>query len=137
MDTSPFSEALVAQLIYDDLLSDYHDQILPPNSALSKRVCGIVTKILEANDLGEIADSSEVRDLGALSGTQAQQERRTKTDDEFGEEDVWGVEATPAAGDTPVKGEGVPGSSRRVWNILLVDDPDIINAQASFGMCPI
>lgn len=104
IDVSPSFEASIAKDRHNELLSVYGARIEPPESPITQHVRRIVTKILEANELGY---------LSSVNHSESREE---------GNDDVWNWV------------DRVPGSGGREWNVLVVHDPDTINAMVSFGM---
>jgi hypothetical protein len=136
MDIGPSFEASIAEGRHDALLSEYGKQILPPEHSITQHVRNIVTKILEANDLGYLrADSERVVD-STLLGAQAQlSENREGAEGEPGNDYVWKWDTATADRSGLEDRERVPGSGGREWSVVVVHDPGNINAAAGFGMC--
>ncbi|EGO22941.1 hypothetical protein SERLADRAFT_471477 [Serpula lacrymans var. lacrymans S7.9] len=86
--------------------------MLPPNHPLTRHVRRVVINILESSDLGTL------RSDGPAPIT-------TKSPDG----DVWGGDVFREDSHS----ELVPGSGGREWNLLVVNDPKMINAMATVG----
>lgn len=99
----------MAKASHEQLLQEFRGKILPPNHPLTQAVREVVTKILEASNLGSLKSEP----------TFIQQ-----TDASI--EDLW--HADLQKGEEPV-----PGSGGREWRLMVVDDPKVVNAMASFG----
>ncbi|KAF9650414.1 hypothetical protein BDM02DRAFT_1433520 [Thelephora ganbajun] len=109
MDVSPKFETRMAKASHEQLLEDFRGKILPPNHPLTQAVRDIVTNILEASDLGSLK----------MEPTFIQQTGNSV-------EDLWDA-------DVQKREEPVPGSGGREWRLIVVNDPKVVNAMASFG----
>lgn len=99
----------MAKESHQQLLSEFRGKILPPDHPLTQAVRGVVTRILEASNLGSLkADPTSFQQAGASI------------------EDLWHA-------DIQAREEPVPGSGGREWRLLVVNDPKVVNAMASFG----
>lgn len=83
--------------------------MLPENHPITRHVRRVVTRILEASNLGTLA-SPEPKSI-AVSGPT---------------EDLWSPE-------TSFGSEPPPGAGGREWNLMVVNDDRIVNAAASYG----
>ncbi|KZT34381.1 hypothetical protein SISSUDRAFT_975683, partial [Sistotremastrum suecicum HHB10207 ss-3] len=114
MDISPGAERKLAEQTHAQLLQEYRGKILPPNHPLTLQVKKIVTRLLEASDLGHIK-------ADAGTGT-------------FGEvlQDLW---HSPSGSPDMASAPSPPTSARNPaeWNVMVVNDPKIVNAMATFG----
>ncbi|KAH7889853.1 peptidase family M48-domain-containing protein [Phlebopus sp. FC_14] len=109
MDISPKYEARLAETAYAELVSEFQGKILPANHPITRHVRRVVTDILQASNLG-VLHATKPRRSSALS-------------DEFG----W---------DEPFMQGGPHTTAERggkEWNLLVVNDPKIVNAMATFG----
>jgi len=109
MDASPKFETRMAKESYEDLLKEFRGKILPPDHLLTQAVRQIVTRILEASNLGSLKAEPT---FNQPAGTSI--------------EDLWHADAQ-------TREEPVPGSGGREWRLLVVNDPKMINAMAAFG----
>ena len=101
----------MAKESHEELLQEFRGKILPPNHPLTQAVRVIVTRILEASNLGSLK-------------TEPAFIQQTETSIE----DLWHA-------DVQNRDEPVPGSGGREWRLMVVDDPKVVNAMASFGQC--
>ncbi|KAF9782487.1 hypothetical protein BJ322DRAFT_1111347 [Thelephora terrestris] len=109
MDVGPKFETMMAEQSHHQLLEEFRGKILPPDHPLTQAVRDIVTRILDASNLGSLkADST----LKQQAGTPI--------------EDSWHADVQTREGP-------VPGSGQREWRLIVVHDPKIVNAMASFG----
>ncbi|KAG9318336.1 hypothetical protein JVU11DRAFT_424 [Chiua virens] len=109
MDISPKYEATLEKSSYAMLLSEFDGKILPPHHPITRHVHRVVSNLLEASDLGTL---------------HAHSPRPKVTDDNgFWQDDPFGAEPTHNA----------PDKVSREWNLLVVDDPKMINALTSYG----
>lgn len=109
MDISPKFEAKLENASYVSLLSDFEGKILPAHHPITHHVHRVVSDLLEASDLGTLRSSSP--------------RKSTTEDDGFWQDDSFAA-ARPT----------FPGGGVKEWNLLVVNDPKIANALASFGM---
>ena len=99
----------MAKASHEELLEEFRGKILPPNHPLTRAVRDIVTRILEASNLGSLkAEPSFIQQVGTSI------------------EDMWHA-------DVQNREEPVPGSGGREWRLMVVNDPKVVNAMASFG----
>ncbi|KAI0791647.1 peptidase family M48-domain-containing protein [Irpex lacteus] len=108
MNSSPALDAQVADMARKALLEDFQGKLLPPNHPLTLHVAGVVSKILNFNNLGTLKTPHPVKVLGH------------PTDDEF-----WG-DSGRTDGLTPETGG-------KQWELLVVDDDKVVNAAAAYG----
>ena len=99
----------MAKESHEQLLEEFRGKILSPNHPLTQVVRGIVTRILEASNLGSLkTEPTFIQQTGTSI------------------EDLWYA-------DMQNRDEPVPGSGGREWRLIVVDDPEVVNAMASFG----
>ncbi|KAF9239596.1 peptidase family M48-domain-containing protein [Melanogaster broomeanus] len=110
MDISPKYEAKLAQVAYAELLSEFQGKILPAHHPITRHVRRVVTDILDASDLGTLHSSEPRRSLS-------------------GSDDLWRDDPFSAARPNA----SPPEIGGKEWNLLVVDDPKVINAMATFG----
>lgn len=106
-------------MAYDELLAEFRGKILPSNHPVTRHVQRVVTSILESSDLGHLRSSEPSR-----SSAQAA--------DYFWTEDPFTIGRPSGESSTPESGG-------KEWNLLVVNDPSIVNAMATFGSlssCP-
>ena len=98
------------------LRNELQDSILPPNHPLSRHVRRVVSRILRASNLGilrgEAPPSFSPFDVGSNF-----------------EGDAW----NPDAGFGADTGQGPNYGPTKEWDVIVVDDPKIINAMATPG----
>ncbi|KAI0331583.1 hypothetical protein GY45DRAFT_1300811 [Cubamyces sp. BRFM 1775] len=105
MDISPKYEAMLAEAAHKQMLQEFKGKVLPPDHPLTRHIRRVVTRILEANNLGTLeAPDVHTRLLPAT--------------------DVW------AAGDVDRIPPEVGGKE---WHLFVVNDDKVVNAMASFG----
>lgn len=107
-----FPPLQLAQVAYDELLNEFRGKILPSNHAVTRHVQRVVSRILESSDLGQLRSSEPRRPLEAL--------------DDFWSED-------PFTSGRPSGESSTPESGGKEWNLLVVNDPSVVNAMATFG----
>lgn len=99
----------MAKVSYEELLKEFRGKILPPDHPLTQDVRQVVTRILEASNLGSLKAEPT---FNQPAGTSI--------------EDLWHADAQ-------TREEPVPGSGGREWRLLVVNDPKMVNAMAAFG----
>ena len=112
MDISPRFEAKLENASYTSLLSEFEGKILPANHPITRHVHRVVSDLLDASDLGILRSSNP---------------RKSPADDDG----FWHEDPFTAA---PPDHHTSPDRSGKEWNLLVVNDPTIVNALASFGM---
>ncbi|KAI0641727.1 peptidase family M48-domain-containing protein [Trametes meyenii] len=105
MDISPNYEAMLAEVSHEQLLQEFKGKVLPPNHPLTKHIRRVVTRILDANNLGTL-EAPEMN-ARALSG-----------------KDIW-------SGGEPDRIP--PEVGGKEWHLFVVNDDSTVNAMASFG----
>lgn len=113
MDISPKFEGKLEKASYASLLSDFEGKILPTHHPITRHVHRVVSDLLEASDLGTLHSSNP--------------RKSPAEDDGFWNDDPFSA-ARPHDHSTP------PDRGGKEWNLLVVNDPKIVNALASFGM---
>ncbi|KAH7925782.1 hypothetical protein BV22DRAFT_1010518 [Leucogyrophana mollusca] len=114
MDISPKYEKKLAETAYAELLAEFDGKILPANHPITRHVRRVVTGILESSNLGSLRSSEPSRPRRGI-------------------EDVfWGEDPFSTPSDS-VEANNVPESGGKEWNLLVVNDPKIVNAMATFG----
>lgn len=99
----------MAKESHEELLKEFRGKILPPNHPLTQVVREVVTRILEASNLGSLkAEPTFIQQTGTSI------------------EDLWHADAQ-------AREDPVPGSGGREWRLMVVNDPKVVNAMASFG----
>ncbi|KAL4074570.1 peptidase family M48-domain-containing protein [Scleroderma yunnanense] len=112
MDISPRFESKLAQAEYARLLTQFRGKVLPADHPITRHVRRVVTDILYANNLGTL-HSSEPHQQSSVGGG------------------FWGDDPYGAA--RPQTTNASPESGGKEWNLLVVNDPSIVNAMATFG----
>lgn len=103
------NDCQMAKESHEQLLQEFRGKILSPNHPLTQGIRGIVTRILEASNLGSLkTEPTFTQQIGTSI------------------EDLWHA-------DVQNRDEPVPGSGGREWRLMVVDDPEVVNAMASFG----
>ncbi|KIJ17256.1 hypothetical protein PAXINDRAFT_179904 [Paxillus involutus ATCC 200175] len=112
IDISPKYEAKLAQAAYAELLSEFQGKILPAHHPITRHVHRVVSGILDSSDLGTLRSSEPRRSFS-------------------GSDDLWSDDPLSAARphDMPPTQE----SGVKEWNLLVVHDPKVVNAMATFG----
>ncbi|KAK7696428.1 hypothetical protein QCA50_001085 [Cerrena zonata] len=110
MDVNPKFETKLAKEAHDELISEFEGRILPPNHPVTRHVRRVVTRILEANNLGTLKSSAP-----RSQSVQVQQE-------------IWGTDVELGRQE-PV----APGAGGREWELMVVNDDKMVNAGASYG----
>ena len=99
----------MAKASHEQLLHEFRGKVLPSNHPLTLAIRQVVTRILEASNLGSLkAEPAFIQQPGASI------------------EDFWHA-------DVQAREEPVPGSGGREWRLMVVNDPKVVNAMASFG----
>jgi len=127
MDVSPKFEASLWEASYTELSNQFRGKLLPPSHALTQHVHRVVSRILEANDLGTLRDDQRT----PVVSTRAVLQPRPG----FGNGDR-GDESPPDLWDPDATGLGAvheSGTGRKVWNLLVVNDQKVVNAMAAPG----
>ncbi|KAI0357145.1 hypothetical protein OH77DRAFT_1422673 [Trametes cingulata] len=105
MDISPKYEATLAEVAHQELLQQFKGKVLPPHHPLTRHIRRVVTRILEANNLGTLeAPEVHSRLLPAA--------------------DVWSASEVDRVR---------PEVGGREWHLFVVNDDSVVNAMASFG----
>ncbi|KAH9981802.1 peptidase family M48-domain-containing protein [Russula compacta] len=123
MDVSPKFEARLWEASYTELSNQFRGKLLSPSHVITQHVYRIVSRILEANDLGTLRGDprTPIPTRMALQPSFA-----------FGNDS--GEEGFPDLWDQGATGRGVVhGTGRREWNLLVVDDKKVVNAMAAPG----
>jgi len=124
---SPKFEASLWEASYTELSNQFRGKLLPPSHALTQHVHRVVSRILEANDLGTLRDDQRT----PVVSTRAVLQPRPG----FGNGDR-GDESPPDLWDPDATGLGAvheSGTGRKVWNLLVVNDQKVVNAMAAPG----
>ncbi|KAI9569522.1 peptidase family M48-domain-containing protein [Boletus coccyginus] len=112
MDISPRFEAKLENASYTSLLSEFEGKILPANHPITRHVHRVVSNLLDASDLGILRSSNPPKSPA--------------DDDSFWHDDPF-VAARSHDHHTS------PDRSGKEWNLLVINDPTMVNALASFG----
>lgn len=111
MDVSPRLESSLAEAARDQIIQEFGRKALPANHPLTVHVRRVVTRILEANNLGVLKSSGRPTSVRAP-------------------DDVWDPDTGFGSGRTE---QVVPGVGGREWELMVVNDDKIINAMTSYG----
>ncbi|EIN04507.1 hypothetical protein PUNSTDRAFT_122835 [Punctularia strigosozonata HHB-11173 SS5] len=123
IDSNPKMETKLGEYMHQELVQEFRGKILPPNHPLTLQIRKVVERILTANDLGHLKGSEPSVTLPqllsqALPGLGAH--------DESG---GWDPYLNRGANDVA---PGTGGGGRE-WNLLVVNDPNVVNAMATYG----
>lgn len=102
---------------HQELLREFNGRILPPNHRITREIERVVTRILDANNLGSLKNTAAP--VGMVHTPDLERVLQPG-------EDMWS--------DGKRDGKVSPESGGREWHLVVVDDPKIVNAMASFGM---
>ncbi|KAG6853501.1 hypothetical protein C0991_003775 [Blastosporella zonata] len=120
MNVKPAAEESIGRISREEILKEYQHHILPPNHILSRHVRRVVTQILTASNLGHIRGESS----GLLPHLV-----QPPFGGEPGDEAAWDPDAQ--WGKSSDGGSGQP--SEREWDVIVVNDPKVVNAMATPG----
>ncbi|KAH8105371.1 peptidase family M48-domain-containing protein [Cristinia sonorae] len=115
MDVSPKYETELAEESRQQLLHEFKGKILPADHPLTRHVRRVVTRLLDANDLGTLRSSGLPRRL--------QHQHQSDPDG------LWNPDAEEVGRTEDV----APGVGGREWELLVVNDDKVVNAMASYG----
>jgi metalloendopeptidase OMA1, mitochondrial len=108
--------------MHQELIEEFRGKILPPNHPLTRQIRKIVERILAANDLGHLKGSEP-------SATFPQLLSQVLPGFDTHNEGGWDPDMHRRP-DTIAPGTGGGG---REWNLLVVNDPNVVNAMATYG----
>ncbi|KAG8217380.1 peptidase family M48-domain-containing protein [Butyriboletus roseoflavus] len=106
IDISPKFEGQLEKISYTSLLSDYEGKILPAHHPITRHVHRVVSDLLKASDLGTLHSSTPRKSPADVDG-------------------LWH--------DDPFSAARAPDGVGKGWNLLVVNDPKVVNAMASLG----
>jgi predicted Zn-dependent protease len=116
MNTSPAYETSMAKEVRKELMQEYGGRLLPASHPITRHVTRVVERILQANHLGSLTHTTP-------SSTPSRPPSS------------W--DADPWSSGSSNEDKYAPGTSagseQREWNLMVVDDPKMANAMASFG----
>ncbi|KAF8259043.1 hypothetical protein EI94DRAFT_1752577 [Lactarius quietus] len=122
MDVSPKFEAALWEASHDELSKEYRSKLLPPSHVITQHIHRIVSRILEANELGTLRGDQRVpAPPRILSGFT----RLVNGGSEEAVPDLWDPDST---GPSTANGFG-----KKEWNLLVVNDNKVVNAMAAPG----
>jgi hypothetical protein len=123
MDVSPKFEAALWEASYDELSKEYRENLLPPSHVITQHVHRIVSRILEANNLGTLRGDGRVPTppRGLLQSALGFGKSRS----EEAAPDLWDP-------DSDVR-DTANGFGKKEWNLLVVNDKKVVNAMAAPG----
>jgi hypothetical protein len=113
MNTSHRLEAKIGEMARLQSQEQYRDTTLPPNHMLSRHVRRVVSRILAASNLGVVREDTSVSYIDDQRGGAGG--------------DTWDPDAEPGTGERRTHGE------EREWDVMVVNDPKMINAQVVPG----
>ncbi|KAN0137529.1 peptidase family M48 domain containing protein [Lactarius tabidus] len=123
MDVSPKFEAALWETSFDELSKEYRAKLLPPSHVITQHVHRVVSRILEANNLGTLCGDGRVSapPRGVLQSA-------------LGFGNSGSEEAVPDLWDPDSTGGGTAnGFGKKEWNLLVVNDNKVVNAMAAPG----
>lgn len=104
----------IGKLVYEELLQENFNRILSPNHTQSRRVRRVVSRVLSASNLGKIRGSA--RDSSSFGGPGQ----------------LWGNDEASWNPDSQRESTYQP-ETHREWEVVVVDNPRVINAMAAPG----
>lgn len=119
MDISPKYEASLAEETRKSIVEQFGPNILPDNHYLTVHVKRVVTRILEASDLGTVKDSS-------------QQRRRPSLFSFGGGDGMFDPDSQTGPVNPSEAPGGAPAGTPKEWTVLVVNDK-LVNAMAGPG----
>jgi len=114
MNTSLKLEAEIGEMARLQSQEQYRDTTLPPNHMLSRHVRRVVSRILAASNLGVVRGDVSVPYINDQSGGAGG--------------DTWDPDVELGAGARRTHGE------EKEWDVMVVNDPKMINAQVVPGL---
>ncbi|KAF8489552.1 peptidase family M48-domain-containing protein [Russula emetica] len=129
MDVSPKFEAALWESSYTELSNQFRGKLLPPSHVITQHVHGIVSRILDANDLGTLRGDPRTPSIPARTVLQPSLGGFGNDDGEEAPPDLWDPDANATTG----WHDGAQGLGRKEWNLLVVNDPKVVNAMAAPG----
>ncbi|KAJ3556855.1 hypothetical protein NM688_g1791 [Phlebia brevispora] len=111
MDVSPKFEAQLAAAAREELIQEFGRKALPANHPLTIHVRRVVSRILEANNLGTLKSSGKPSAF-------------REPDDVWDPDGAFGSSRTEQVN---------PGAGGREWELMVVNDDKMVNAMAAFG----
>ncbi|KAI4525768.1 hypothetical protein K525DRAFT_234150 [Schizophyllum commune Loenen D] len=129
INVRPETEEKLAKVMRDTAYAQFKNKILPADHPLAAQIRGIVSRILDANQLGRLRDQplSDGVPLDDWSGSTGNSTRNK--DGELWNPDL--VEADPYAATTSApSSDKAPGE----WDVIVVNDKRFVNAYADIGL---
>ncbi|GLB43055.1 putative peptidase family M48 [Lyophyllum shimeji] len=120
MNTSPGFEERFGRMAREQTLQEYRERTLPYNHPISRHVRRVVSRILAASNLGHIRGEPPEAHFNAPATYHA----------EAGEEAPW----DPDTRFQSPSGNVGPYGHQKEWDVIVVNDPKMINAQALPGL---
>ncbi|EPQ53053.1 hypothetical protein GLOTRDRAFT_122359 [Gloeophyllum trabeum ATCC 11539] len=118
MDVNPNMETKLAGMIHEQILRENKGKILPANHPVTRKVREVAEQLLHANNLGHLSDDKERRPYSAVPPWLADD---TSAD--------WTYDASVSS-----ERQGLaPGAGGREWKLVVVHDPRVVNAAATYG----
>ncbi|KAF5312364.1 hypothetical protein D9619_002675 [Psilocybe cf. subviscida] len=127
INTSPEEEAKLGETMRKSIRSEFATTTLPPNHTLSVHVRRVVSRILEANNLGVLHDDTPPKRPASLFGARM---------DPADAADNWNPDAHFGGGGGEASKTGMAPvyGPQKVWDVIVVNDKKMINAMASPGI---
>jgi len=129
MDVSPKFEASLWEASYTELSNQFRGKLLPPSHDITQHVHRVVSRILDANDLGTLRGDPRTPRMPARTALQPSLGGFGNGDGQEGPPDLW----DPDANATNEWHDGAQGLGRKGWNLLVVNDEKVVNAMAAPG----
>jgi len=123
MDVSSKFEARLWEASYDELSKEFRGKLIPPTHVITQHVHRVVSRILEANDLGTLR--SDLRTPLPARTVPQPGFGFGSGDVEEGTAEVWDPDATGR--------NAARGTAKKEWNLLVVNDEKVVNAMAAPG----
>lgn len=116
---------------YTELSNQYRGKLLPPSHVITHHVRRVVSRILDANNLGTLREAGD-HQRTSISARTALRPSFAWGGDDGGD----GSDVAPDLWDPDAAGRGVVhADSGKEWNLLVVNDPKVVNAMAAPGSC--
>ncbi|KAI0246822.1 peptidase family M48-domain-containing protein [Lactifluus subvellereus] len=122
MDVSSKFEASLWEASYNELSKEFHGKLLPPTHVITQHVHRVVSRILEANDLGTLRGDLRTP---IPARTVLQPGFGFGNGDAEDTPDLWDPDATGRS--------ATRGAAKKEWNLLVVNDGKVVNAMAAPG----
>lgn len=129
MDVSPKFEAALWEASHTELSNQFRGKLLPPSHVITQHVHRVVSRILDANDLGTLRGDPRTPRMLARTVLQPSLGGFGNGDEQEGSPDLWDPDANATTG----RHDMAPKLGRKEWNLLVVNDEKVVNAMAAPG----